>query len=209
LLNSDQAQIDAALWALKQYGIQRTYDDILKEFDRATDDMLRVIMGNEGIEKHVSVSQIAELATEKLHELLPSISPYAKVLDILQKVNASGAKIGLASNNFNSIINAMITTFHWNPYISSFAGIDAFPPEHRKPHPAMIQKVLKDFQLSPSECVMIGDSVYDIRAGQQAGCFTVALCTGNSKHANFVKLHPNKILESITDLYPLLPLAFE
>lgn len=171
--------------------------------------MLRVVMGQDGIDKGISIVQIADLATQKLHELLPLISPYARVLEILQKLSGMGAKIGLASNNFNSIIDAMISTFRWSPYVSSFAGIDEFPPDQRKPHPAMIQKVLNDFQLSPAECVMIGDSVYDIRAGQQAGCYTVALCTGNSKYDQFLKLNPNKILPSITDLYSYLPLFFD
>jgi beta-phosphoglucomutase-like phosphatase (HAD superfamily) len=66
LLNSDKAQIDAALWALKKYGIHRTYAELLKEFDRTTDDMIRVVMGQEGVDKKVSIDQIATLATEKL-----------------------------------------------------------------------------------------------------------------------------------------------
>jgi HAD superfamily hydrolase (TIGR01509 family) len=208
LLNSDKAQIDAALWALEQFDIHRTYADILKEFDRATDDMFRVVMGNEAVDKKISLNQIAELATVKLHELLPTIKPYPKVYEILETIHKCGAKIGIASNNYNSIIKAMIDTFHWTPFISSFAGIDNFQIEQRKPHPAMLQKVINDFGLVASDCVMIGDSQYDMMAGQKAGCFTIALCTGNSNAADFGKISPNLILDSITQLYPLLPIDF-
>lgn len=208
LLNSDKAQIDAALWALDQVGIKRTYAQILKEFDRATDDMLAVVMGQEGIDRHVSVAHIATLATEKLLDLIPTIPTYPRVQEIFDSLHAQGFRIGLASNNYNTVIDAMITHFRWQPYIAAYAGIDDFPPDQRKPHPAMVKKVVHAFGLDPRQCVMVGDSFYDIQAGQHAGCHTIAVCTGNAQKDAFLSLHPDLILDSISDLLAYLPVSF-
>lgn len=49
----------------------------------------------------------------------------------------------------------------------------------RKPKPGLILKAAKDFNLDPSTCYAIGDSLTDIEAGKAAGCKTFLI--GHSK----------------------------
>ena len=50
----------------------------------------------------------------------------------------------------------------------------------RKPAPDAVIICLKKLELSPGECIFIGDSQADIRAGKAAGLRTVAVATGVS-----------------------------
>lgn len=56
------------------------------------------------------------------------------------------------------------------------AGADSFP--FRKPSPEPIQALLKQFGVATRECVMIGDSINDMAAGEGAGVITVGCSYG-------------------------------
>ena len=50
----------------------------------------------------------------------------------------------------------------------------------RKPNPGMIIKALNDFDLDASKCVMVGDRITDIQAGQQSGIKKLFMLTNSS-----------------------------
>ena len=45
----------------------------------------------------------------------------------------------------------------------------------RKPKPGLLLQAVRDFSLDPAQCLMIGDKVSDLQAGQAAGCRALAL----------------------------------
>ena len=45
----------------------------------------------------------------------------------------------------------------------------------RKPKPGLLLQAIRDFSLDPAQCLMIGDKVSDLQAGQAAGCHALAL----------------------------------
>ena len=49
------------------------------------------------------------------------------------------------------------------------------PCDCRKPRPGMLLRAIRDFSLDPAQCLMIGDKLSDLQAGQAAGCRAVAL----------------------------------
>lgn len=53
----------------------------------------------------------------------------------------------------------------------------------RKPKPGLLERAAREHGLSLSECVMIGDSLRDIQAGQAAGARTVLVLTGHGAQA--------------------------
>lgn len=56
---------------------------------------------------------------------------------------------------------------------------DAARSERKKPEPGMLVEALGDFDVEPSEAVMIGDSWSDVVAAHRAGCAGVLLATGH------------------------------
>lgn len=75
----------------------------------------------------------------------------------------------------------------------------AFCPHHpserclcRKPQPGLINQILNQFTLLPSDVIMIGDSQRDIEAATNAGCESRLVLTGNGyktlkENPNFIK----------------------
>ncbi|MDP3728730.1 MAG: HAD-IA family hydrolase [bacterium] len=74
--------------------------------------------------------------------------------------------------------------------------------KHPKPAPDEIIKAKQLLKLNDG--YMIGDSIYDIRAGKKAKVKTIAVCTGNHTKAQLQKEKPYAILKSIKNLEKFL-----
>jgi phosphoglycolate phosphatase-like HAD superfamily hydrolase len=69
-----------------------------------------------------------------------------------------------------------------------------------KPAPDAIIECIKMLDLSPEDCIYIGDSVVDILAGKSAGTKTVGVLTGVSSYENLKKENPDIIIRDISEL---------
>ncbi|MEZ0294177.1 MAG: HAD family hydrolase, partial [Solirubrobacteraceae bacterium] len=81
--------------------------------------------------------------------------------------------------------------------------------ERTKPHPDVIQAGREKLG-EPDESVMIGDSVYDVRAAHAAGLPTVAVLTGGFGAAELEAEGAVAVFDDLTALLPAIddtPLA--
>jgi len=69
-----------------------------------------------------------------------------------------------------------------------------------KPSPEAFIKALKVIDVQICDCLIVGDSVIDITAGKAAGAKTVAVLSGLYTRSELAKLHPDLILENVTQL---------
>jgi N-acetyl-D-muramate 6-phosphate phosphatase len=76
--------------------------------------------------------------------------------------------------------------------------------EHTKPFADPILWVAKEMGLSPADCLMVGDTSVDIRAGKAAGAQTVGVLCGFGDEAELHKVGADLILSSPTDLVQIL-----
>lgn len=72
-----------------------------------------------------------------------------------------------------------------------------------KPDPAPILHICQQWQLKPSEVVMIGDARDDVQCGRSAGCPTILLA---SDHNVEVQTHPavDIVIQNIDEVAQLL-----
>ena len=73
-----------------------------------------------------------------------------------------------------------------------------------KPHPAPVLWTAKQLGLDPQNCLMVGDTAVDIRAGLAAGTQTVGVLSGFGECEELMKAGADLILESIADLPAVL-----
>ena len=78
--------------------------------------------------------------------------------------------------------------------------ITALDTHKPKPSPEALIKTIKALDIQICDCIIVGDSVNDIRAGKAAGAKTVAVLSGLFSHKELAKEHPDLILENVTKL---------
>ena len=69
-----------------------------------------------------------------------------------------------------------------------------------KPSPEALIKCIKAMNVQICDCIIVGDSVNDIRAGKAAGAKTVAVLSGLFSHKELSKERPDLILKDATVL---------
>ncbi|HEX9839113.1 MAG TPA: HAD family hydrolase [Anaerolineales bacterium] len=75
---------------------------------------------------------------------------------------------------------------------------------HTKPYPDPILFAAQKMGVKPEECLMIGDTTVDMRAGKSAGAQTVGVLCGFGEEQELRKLGADFILKSTSDLADIL-----
>jgi len=76
--------------------------------------------------------------------------------------------------------------------------------EHTKPYPDPILLAAKKMDVKPDECLMIGDTTVDMRAGKSAGAQTVGVLCGFGEEAELLRMGADVIVNTTSDLISIL-----
>ena len=72
-----------------------------------------------------------------------------------------------------------------------------------KPDPEPLNKAMALVGKAPDECVYIGESPFDIKAGVASGAFVAAVASGNWSVDSLLECSPSVLLDDISELLPL------
>jgi HAD superfamily hydrolase (TIGR01509 family) len=88
--------------------------------------------------------------------------------------------------------------FHLAQYFRQV--ITALDTKTPKPSPEALMQCLRKMNCEAGSCLVVGDSVVDVKAGKNAGIKTVAVLSGIYSRGELEKENPDLILESINEL---------
>jgi HAD superfamily hydrolase (TIGR01509 family) len=93
---------------------------------------------------------------------------------------------------------AFLDQFQLTPFFQTI--VTAVTTQHTKPFPDPIFYAAQKMGIQPSQCLMIGDTPIDIRAGKAAGAQTVGVLCGFGEEPELQKLGADLILPSTANL---------
>ncbi len=93
---------------------------------------------------------------------------------------------------------------HFNLVQYFDAVLTGLSAEHTKPYPDPILLAAKMMNTAPENCLMIGDTTVDIRAGKSAGAQTAGVLCGFGERPELEKMGANIILSDTTKLIEVL-----
>ncbi len=83
---------------------------------------------------------------------------------------------------------------------SLHAVVNSGDVERSKPDPAIVQRALEAAGVPADRAVMVGDTVYDLRAAKAAGVATVALLAGGIGEQELRQEGPDAVFGNCADL---------
>ena len=149
-----------------------------------------------------------QLAVEHFREYYASHGifendPYPGVYEMLEGLYFAGKKICIATAKLEKFARRICDHFGFDKYIVHLTGADYNGEKATKT--IMVAGLLQTMQWDPSKAVvMVGDTVFDIRAGQDNGLSTVAVTYGFGKEADLKKAGPDILVDQVEDLYEVL-----
>lgn len=129
-------------------------------------------------------------------------SIYDGIEELLTALRSAGLTLCVLSNKPHSATVPVIQSFFApGTFQYVFGARDGIP---QKPDPAMVNYLLKEMDISPKECIYVGDTKTDMDTGKAAGLFTVGVLWGfrakeelMRHHADFLAAHPLDILSCL------------
>lgn len=73
-----------------------------------------------------------------------------------------------------------------------------------KPHPLMLQELMREFDVDVQRVLMIGDTTHDLQMALNAGCASVGVSYGAHEPAAFEVLRPQFVAHSVAELHQWL-----
>ena len=103
--------------------------------------------------------------------------PYGGILELLSTLKAQGKSIAVASNKFDAATKVLCDKYFPN-LIDIALGENEAEGISKKPAPDMVLKAMNQLNVSPEECVYIGDSDVDIATAKNAGIPCISVLWG-------------------------------
>lgn len=98
------------------------------------------------------------------------------IIPLLQKLNAMGFKMAIATGKNQAGAEHACNRLGLTSYFDSIHGI--LPGTPGKPDPAVLIRAMKALDSTAEQCVMIGDTVYDMQLAQAVGVQAVGVAWG-------------------------------
>ena len=106
-----------------------------------------------------------------------AVNLYPNVPETLSELKNRGLVLTIASSRSHNSLADYINNLNLSEYISFIIGGDDVSAG--KPNPEAINKTLEKFGFKPEEAIMVGDTVFDIQMGINAGTYTCGVTYGN------------------------------
>jgi phosphoglycolate phosphatase-like HAD superfamily hydrolase len=110
-------------------------------------------------------------------KFLPQVTGFPRVRELFQRLLSEGRKVALASSAKGDELGAYKRIAQIDDLVDTETSSD--DAEKSKPHPDIFEAALEKLgRPAPADCVVIGDTPYDIEAAGKAGLATIAVRTG-------------------------------
>lgn len=106
-----------------------------------------------------------------------AVTLYPDVMETLMELKRRGKTLAIASSRSHASLAEYIENLGLSDIISYILGADDV--KEGKPNPEAIFKTLERFDFDTDEAIMIGDTVFDINMGINAGVKTCGVTYGN------------------------------
>ena len=123
-------------------------------------------------------------------------------LEALQRLRDAGLAMGVVTSKMHWLAWRGIEVLGLDGYMSALVGPDDCAKS--KPDPEPVELGARLLGLDPRDCAYVGDSPFDIAAGNAAGCYTVAVTWGMFAEDVLREQQPDAMCHTFGELASLL-----
>jgi pyrophosphatase PpaX len=127
---------------------------------------------------------------------------YDEVVETVDFIRAAGHPVAIVTSKTTPLTRRGLDVSGLGAHFDTIIGCDVC--ERHKPDPQPVQIALERLGYLPRDAVFVGDSVYDMIAGNAAGVTTIAALWGPFSREDLAASRPAYYLQRIGDLPRLL-----
>lgn len=146
--------------------------------------------------EHDALVETYRAENMRVHDQM--IRKFEGAREALLELKNMGFRLGVVTSKLHWCAQRGVEATDIDDLFEFLVGADDWPES--KPEPGPILHGCDLFGLDPASCVYVGDSPFDIRAGNAAGCATVAATWGMFPQQQLEAENPSIICSSIAQL---------
>jgi phosphonatase-like hydrolase len=212
-VKDDQEVSKAFQAALKKYNyhIELNRIDPLMGYEK-TLAIKQILLLIESDTDKITPELISDIHKEFVQQMIrfyqyePGIEPLPHAEETLAALRAAGIKVGINTGFSRDIADTIVTRLQWREkgLIDYVVGSDEV--ELGRPHPYMIQKMMKEANITdPLEVAKVGDTEVDVREGQSVGCkYVIGVTTGAFTREQLEPYNPTHIIDDIAQVIDII-----
>lgn len=143
------------------------------------------------------LARLASWISQKRKATIRSFRPIDGVIEMLDELHGK-YPLSVVSARDEESTREFLRQARIDKYFVSVAG--ALTVKHTKPYPDPIHWTARQMGVQAKDCLMIGDTTVDIRAGKSAGAQTIGVLCGFGEEHELRRLGADLILESTPHL---------
>ncbi|HEX6601509.1 MAG TPA: HAD family hydrolase [Solirubrobacterales bacterium] len=181
--------------ALHAHGHQVQMWKVHRHIGMGGDQILDALIGERAAAEQGDAIREAEADAYK--ELIGEVEPMEGARELIEKLKQEGSTVILASSAKQEEVDHYLDLLEARELIDDWTT--SADVESTKPDPDLVNAALQKAGNGEAS-VMVGDSVWDVKAAKAAGVPTLAVLTGGFSEAELREAGASQVVESIADL---------
>ncbi|MDI6892330.1 MAG: HAD family hydrolase [Actinomycetota bacterium] len=200
LMDSNWVHVEKWQQAFEQFGVIIDPLDILAQIGRSSDDILHQFLTPDQLKK--IGEKIRRTYRLNYSHQIREIKEFPGVKELFLELKKRGKIIVLASSARKKAIQHYIDLLDVSDLIDGFTSTSEV--KAGKPAPDIFQVALRKVGGQSQEAVVVGDSVWDMRAAVRAGIDPIGVLSGGIPASLLRKGGAKEVYRDITELYKKL-----
>lgn len=167
----------AAKRMLGLHGYEVEKEVVYKNFALALPFAFRCFSGDESIDDATIEQMIVEYNAIYKEESEKLVELFDGVVETLDHLTKAGVKVVITSNNVKPVLRRLTTNLGIAEYIDDIVSVEDV--ENVKPAPDIALEVLRRYNISGEESLVVGDATLDMDMGREAGCHLCGVSFGS------------------------------
>lgn len=191
LCDTNYLHVVAWTRALRDLGEEVDGASIHRCIGMGSDLLLQAVIGRDDEHAH-------ELHAKHFEAFHDDIRTFPKARDLLEKVAEMGLRVVLASSASEDDYNRLVDVIDADHVIHT--GTQSGDVETAKPEPDIFMAAVQKGDLDPQKTIVVGDTVWDMKAARKAGLSCIAVLTGGIDEHALRKAGAGEVYKDAADL---------
>lgn len=128
--------------------------------------------------------------------------PFSGISELLTFLREQGISVHVLSNKIDAFVKELVIHYFGEGVFGQTRGERVGVP--KKPDPTGAIEIAKELHIPPRNILFIGDSVYDVICGKQAGMHTIATSWGYQSEERLIAEKPDFLAKTPYDIIEYL-----
>lgn len=203
LLNTLEDLTDSTNYALKEFNFPtRTIEEVRNFVGNGVAKLIERAIPNG--RENANFEKCLEVFKQNYAENMNNkTAPYAGIINLLQTLKSKNYKIAVVSNKFDIAVKGLCARY-FADLVDIAIGENEKAGIKKKPAPDTVNQVLKEFNISNTEAIYIGDSEVDIMTAKNSKMDCISVTWGFKDREFLIENNAKIIVDSPDEIINIL-----